>query len=96
MRRIYYVTPKRKKIEEEALKQLRRTRKLIDPALLDSMRRLIADKMPPSAASLQREDGQVPVDHGKNVRIISRFIEMKADDPAFCRRVQSMFSESLQ
>jgi hypothetical protein len=88
MKRIYY-SDRRRKLTQEALLQLRRTRQLIDPALLAEVRQIIARQAAPRQ-SAQAQTGPETIDRQKNMLTVLKFLELKAGNEALRRKVQDI------
>lgn len=100
-RRIYYWSPKRKQIHQEALLNFREARRSIDPELLESARQAIANGLekagkggsslpePPKTAP----NGAIPVDRQKNLSIIMQFLELNRDNPRLLGKVKGLLTE---
>ena len=98
MRRIYYTDPKRKKLCQDALLELRRTRRLIDPDLLDHIRSII-DQRIENAKSFQDNQSpeqKIPVDYKKNLLTVRKFLELKPDDKVLQKQVQDLILQGLE
>ena len=102
MRRIYYTTPKKSKLTQEALLNLRKARRNVDPETLEHIRGLIAaqaEQLAPErshhATSNENANGKVPVDRRKNLSIIMKFLELQPDR-ALRLRVRTLLNEELR
>lgn len=96
MRRFYYSTPKKQKLKQEALLNLRKARDNIDPDLLAHIRGIIgtqAEKVTPSPAK-EDASGKVSVDRRKNLSIIMKFLELQPDR-AVRLQVRTLLNEEL-
>lgn len=96
MRRIYYTTPKKNKLAQEALLNLRKARRNIDPATLENIRNLIAAQTAMQAPSHSNENagGKVPVDRRKTLSIIMKFLELQTDR-TMRMQVRTLLNEEL-
>lgn len=72
MRRVYKMGDKRRKIREDALAQLRRTRESIDPSLLAHVR----DAIGMTEHHPNSHSDEIPVDRQKMKEIALRLIEL--------------------
>ncbi len=95
MRRFYYSTPKKQKLKQEALLNMRKARDNIDPDLLTHIRGIIgtqAEKLtlPPK----EDASGKVSVDRRKNLSIIMKFLELQPDR-AMRLQVRTLLNEEL-
>lgn len=89
MRKVYYIADRRKKLRSEALALMRRARRQVDPELLAETRRLIAlQAIEQQKAS--RRDGEIAIDRDKNQATVMKFLELKSEDPGFCRKIETM------
>ena len=100
MRRIYYTTPKKSKLAQEALLNLRKARRNVDPETLEHIRGLIAAQaaqLAPEHPSSSNENagGKVPVDRRKNLSIIMKFLELQPDR-ALRLQVRTLLNEELR
>ncbi len=100
MRRIYYTDSKRKKIEQDALSQLRQTLSQLDPRLLDQIREVIAVRQPekedlPEDDDLSHSPSKVPVDHKKNLRTIMKFLELKPGSREFQKKIYDLLAQEM-
>jgi len=99
MRRIYYTTPKKKQLAQEALLNMRKLRRTLDPDVLDHARGIIeahqAHTPPQTDEGVpQIVDGKVSVDRRKNLSIIMKFLETQPDQ-ALSMRVRTLLNEAL-
>lgn len=95
MRRFYYSTPKKQKLKQEALLNMRKARDNIDPDLLTHIRGIIgtqAEKLIPPAK--EDSSGKVSVDRRKNLSIIMKFLELQPDR-AVRLQVRTLLNEEL-
>ncbi len=107
MRRRYYKNEGRKKIQMEAMLNMQKARREIDPVLLEKAQQAIADawfsrqntdnaEADSSSATPKHENAaMVPVDLKRNLSVIQKFIEMNADNIALQKQIKSMISEQL-
>jgi hypothetical protein len=103
MKRRYYKNPGRKKIQMEAMLNMKKARREIDPALLEQAQQAIADAWFARHESTgvnedaqQADEGLVPVDLRQNLSVIQKFIEMNPDNLPLQKQIKSMISENLQ
>ena len=99
MRRIYYTTPKKNKLAQEALLNLRKARRNVDPEILENIRNLIAAQtgkqvVAPPVSSNENIGGKVPVDRRKTLSIIMKFLELQTDRTVRMQ-VRTLLNEEL-
>jgi hypothetical protein len=96
MRRFYYSTPKKQKLKQQALLNLRKARRNVDPDLLERLRGLIENQAKRHAPPDPKEDdaGKVAVDRRKNLSIIMKFLELQPDR-AVRLQVRTLLNEEL-
>ena len=100
MKRRYYKNTARKKIQMEAMLNMKKARREIDPALLEKAQHAIADAWfsrheSDSTNTSKSDNGMVSVDLRQNLSVIQKFIEMNADNMALQKQIKSMISENL-
>ena len=104
MRRKYYKSAGRKKIQMEAMLNMQKARREIDPVLLEKAQHAIADawfSRNPSShtqdvdAVSSDESGMIAVDLKRNLSVIKKFIEMNADNIALQKEIKSMIAEQV-
>jgi hypothetical protein len=92
-RRIYYTDLKGKKLRDDALRQMRETRDLIDPDLLREARerigRVLGDQ-PPQTPS------EFVFDRRKNLATIEKFLVLTAHNKELQRRVHALILSEFQ
>ena len=97
-KRIYYTNPKRKKVVQEALLQMRQTRRLIDPELLKHARHIIAQcaekhdvfESDSFDSNSQQDSGDmVVVDRAKTLQTLMQFLELKPDNKALAKEIEN-------
>ncbi len=83
------------KLTQDALSQMRQTRSLIDPDLLERARQVIAERASRQGIQMNKPDtsGKIPVDQVKNLAIIKKLIELKSDDNSFQKRLLAFFAD---
>ena len=84
MRRIYFTSPMRQKITDDAMAEMRRTREKLDPLLLERARAAIAGE------TLQAQSHE-PVDRKKMLAIAARLMELQPHN----RSLKQLVSEFL-
>jgi hypothetical protein len=96
MARHPYPDAKRKKLTEEALRQLRATRKLIAPDLLAKGRQVIAEHAARQKAlqDNQATEERITVDRARNMTVIRKFMELRSDDKDLKRQIADLFPEA--
>ncbi len=92
-RRIYYTDLKGKKLRDDALRQMRETRDLIDPDLLREARerigRVLGDPPP-------HNPPEVAFDRRKNLATIEKFLVLTAHNKELQRRVHALILSEFQ
>lgn len=101
MTRIYYSDSKRKKLTQEALLELRRTRRLIDPELLEQALQVIASRSNTEKTDKIQQDNRQDtegfvVDKRKNLTTIMKFIQLKSPSEGFQKQIQALFTDDTQ
>jgi hypothetical protein len=96
MRRFYYSTPKKQKLKQEALLNMRKARDNIDPDLLTHIRGVIETQAAKAATPAPKADeaGKIGIDRRKNLSIIMKFLELQPDR-ALRLQVRTLLNEEL-
>ena len=100
MRRIYYTTPKKSKLTQEALLNLRKARRNVDPDLLENIRGMIAAQAERQTGAVapvssnENAGGKVPVDRRKTLSTIMKFLELQTDRTVRMQ-VRTLLNEEL-
>ena len=95
-RKIYYKNSRRReKIQKQAFEAMREARESIDPALLEKAREAVGEAMHNARQQQNRPDsrGEVPVNRRKNMRVLTKFLEMHADNPALLSKFEKLISD---
>ena len=95
MRRIYHKKPARKQIQMEAMLNLKKVRREIDPDLLESAQQAIAEAWFSRRDAAQDKAGShmEPVDKKRNLSVIQKFVEMNSDNAAMQKQIKSLLAE---
>lgn len=103
MRRIYVMDPKRKKIVQDALSQMRQTEESLGPEMMTRIKMLARDFNPDHLASLgiepaqimpeYHDDGKEPVDRQKTLLIVMKFLQLKEHSKNVQTQVRTFLSD---
>ena len=98
-RRVYQITPKRKRIIDDALKTVRETRQAIGPELLGQARESIGNALEQKEKTAFRpvrpmQAERVPVDQKKNLTTVMKLLELKPDNKALHREILTFLAQN--
>lgn len=109
MRRVYYVTPKRKKLQQDILAAMKTARQNIDPDLLERVRQVIAGvaekqkkgaQKPSDFQKLVQESSKtlpsdkIPVDKAHVLSVVMKFLELSPDNKGLQKEIRGFLAES--
>src|SRR6188508_2843369 len=95
-RRIYYTDLKGKKLRDDALRQMRETRDLIDPDLLREARERIGRVLGGSPPHKPHNTSEDVFDRRKNLATIEKFLVLTAHNKELQRRVHALILSEFQ
>lgn len=95
MRRIYHKKPARKQIQMEAMLNLKKARREIDPDLLESAQQAIAEAWfsRQNKEQAAHNSHMEPVDRKRNLSVIQKFVEMNRDNSGLQKQIKSILAE---
>ena len=99
MRRIYFTTPKRQRLEREVMLTYRRAVMKVSPELRESARQAIVKAY--SAMEQQEQDfeqlleahaDKIPIDRCKNLAVVMKFLELCPDNPDIRKKIKNLLN----